>query len=145
MGFERGRSLLACVIVAVALAGGAARSRLRVGTEFQVNTYTASDQNKPVMAVDARRRLRRGLESQGQDGSLYGLFAQRFSRTGAPQGAELQVSLLTSFQQFNSSVAMAPTGASSWPGRATTRRTREIEMFARRFSSAGVALRASSG
>ncbi|MCG8670876.1 MAG: hypothetical protein MI867_15805, partial [Pseudomonadales bacterium] len=73
--------------------GGAA------GTEFVVNTYTSSLQGFPAVAVAPAGDSLVVWESDGQDGSLRGVFGQRFNSTGAPAGSEFQINSYTSHHQ----------------------------------------------
>ena len=52
---------------------------LPLGTEFQVNTYTSGNQRSPAVAGDAGGDFVVVWQSSGQDGSSYGVFAQRFA------------------------------------------------------------------
>lgn len=61
------------------------------GGEFQVNTYPANDQDSPAVAMGADGRFVVAWQSYGQDGSEYGVFAQRFAADGLPQGGEFRV------------------------------------------------------
>jgi len=49
------------------------------GGEFLVNSATASDQSNPAVAMDAEGDFVVAWESNGQDGSGWGVFAQRFA------------------------------------------------------------------
>jgi hypothetical protein len=48
------------------------------GGEFRANTYTTANQRRPKVAADAVGNFVIAWESSGQDGSGYGVFAQRF-------------------------------------------------------------------
>lgn len=64
-----------------------ASSGARLGTEFQVNTYTTGVQADPVVASDPAGNFVVVWQSYGQDGSAYGVFAQLFTaptRTATP-------------------------------------------------------------
>ena len=61
MADQRGSSRWLSVLAAVALPLGAMAQEIRLGSEFQVNTYTTSDQSVPVGGGRRRRRLRRRL------------------------------------------------------------------------------------
>jgi hypothetical protein len=50
-----------------------------VGDEFQVNTFSAMNQKFPSVAVGAGAAFVIGWQSDGQDGSDYGLFVQRLA------------------------------------------------------------------
>jgi hypothetical protein len=51
---------------------------LRVGGEFQVNTFTVGHQSHPAVASDADGDFVVAWSDTGQDGSSYGIFAQLF-------------------------------------------------------------------
>ena len=57
------------------------------GSEFRVNTYTTSDQTTPKAAMDSGGDFAITWESNGQDGNLQGIFAQRYNAAGSAQGS----------------------------------------------------------
>jgi len=61
-----------------------------VAAEFQVNTYTTSDQMAPEVAVDSAGGFVVAWTSP-QDGYDLGVFGQRFDQGGVPAGSEFQV------------------------------------------------------
>jgi hypothetical protein len=75
----------------------------RVGTEFQVNTYTDNSQENPSVTA-----LNDGFVvtwlSYGQDGSGYGVYGQLYDGNGGRVGTEFQVNTYTSNEQGNPSV-----------------------------------------
>jgi hypothetical protein len=81
-------------------------------------------------------------ESDIQDGAGWGIFAQRFSRTGTRQGAEMQVPERTAGHERRASVASAASGdfVAAWHGGPPASDGNQYGVFARRFSSAGTAL-----
>lgn len=78
--------------------------------EFQVNSYTFDVQGDPSVAADAAGNFVVVWQSYGQDGSNYGIFAQRFDSAGAPQGDEFQVNSYTTSWQVSPAAAMGATG-----------------------------------
>jgi hypothetical protein len=80
------------------------------GAEFPVNTYTTGNQNYPSVAMDAAGDFIVAWMSKGQDGSGYGVYAQRYNAAGEPQGAEFRVNTYTTGDQFDPSVAMDTDG-----------------------------------
>ena len=56
----------------------------RLGTEFQVNTYTTNEQRFPVVAVQMTGNFVVVWSSVYQNGSEYGVFGQRFGPTNTP-------------------------------------------------------------
>jgi hypothetical protein len=71
-----------------------------VGTEFQVNTYTASHQHSPGICCSPAGAFVVVWQSAGQDGDGYGVFGQRFGSDGAPLGAEFQINTSSAGDQF---------------------------------------------
>jgi hypothetical protein len=76
------------------------------GAEFPVNTYTTLRQAAPAVAMDADGNFIVAWQSQLQDGSNYGVYAQRYNSTGAAAGAEFLVNTYTTSAQFAPAVAM---------------------------------------
>jgi hypothetical protein len=90
-------------------------SGLPDGTEFQVNTYTASAQGNPSVASTPSGEFvvawtSRGSYYTGPDGSGSGVFAQHFASSGAPLGTEFQVNTYTTRDQLLPAVATDPAG-----------------------------------
>jgi Ca2+-binding RTX toxin-like protein len=81
-----------------------------VGGEIAVNTYTSSDQQQSAVAMDAVGDFVVTWQSNGQDGSLYGIFGRGFTAAGVPLGTELQVNTTVTDSQVWSSVAADPAG-----------------------------------
>ena len=83
-----------------------------VGAEFQVNTYTLNGQGYPAVASDSAGNFVVVWQSyrQPEDGSGYGVFAQRFASNGAPIGTEFQVNTYTYRNQTRPSVAADSAG-----------------------------------
>jgi hypothetical protein len=80
------------------------------GGEFQVNSYTANTQTAMSVASDAGGNFVVVWASQGQDGSDYGIFGQRFDALGVAQGVEFQVNSYTTGSQFALDVAQSANG-----------------------------------
>ncbi len=107
--------VLVCLVPAGAAFGGSAR----VGSEFQINTYTTGIQ----AGTNARAVARAGngdfvvvwsdsgYFADGKDGDGLGIFGQRFSAAGAPLGSEFQVNTYTTYSQHRPAVVMAEDGS----------------------------------
>jgi len=110
-------------------------SGMKVGTEFQVNTYTTNDQNQPAVCCDAAGDFVVVWTSY-QDGDEYGVFGQRYASNGTAQGSEFQVNSYTTGYQYYASVSCEPDGAFvvAWSG---DHDGDGYEVFARRYDSAG--------
>jgi hypothetical protein len=66
-----------------------------LGDEFQVNTYTSGDQHEASICSGGDGGFILVWEDNAQDGSLEGVFGQRFDGAGLPSGGEFQVSMAT--------------------------------------------------
>lgn len=64
----------------------------RVGSEFQVNTFTPDEQEAPSIAALGDGGFVVAWTSASQDGKSAGVYAQRFSPAGARAGGEFRVS-----------------------------------------------------
>jgi hypothetical protein len=80
------------------------------GSEFRVNTYTTSTQRNPNVAMDSDGDFVITWLSNGNDGSGYGVYAQRYTSTGSVNGSEFQVSTYTTSDQSSPNVAMDSDG-----------------------------------
>ena len=81
-----------------------------IGSEFLVNTYTVSAQKRPSVAMDADGDFVVAWQSYGQDGSNYGIFAQRYNADGSTAGSEFAVNTVTSNVQNLPAIAMDADG-----------------------------------
>src|SRR5213592_782041 len=80
------------------------------GGDQMVNTYTNNHQINPAVAVLADGKVAVAWSSYGQDGDLYGVYAQRFTAVGEKVGGEFQVNQTASLSQRAPSVAALPEG-----------------------------------
>ncbi|MEM6698028.1 MAG: T9SS type A sorting domain-containing protein [Bacteroidota bacterium] len=81
-----------------------------IGEEFQVNTYTTNKQEYPSIGMDSDGNFVIAWTSREQDGSGYGIYAQRYSSNGIPQGSEFQVNSYTTNRQYSPSVGIDDDG-----------------------------------
>jgi hypothetical protein len=88
------------------------------GTEFRVNTYTTETQSVPRLVGEASGRFLLVWNSNGQDGSASGVYAQRYAATGAPRGSEFRVNTFTLDQQTGPVAAVDAVGnfVVAWDG-----------------------------
>jgi hypothetical protein len=80
------------------------------GSEFRVNTFTANEQSSSWISMTPTGEFVITWSSTGQDGSGFGIFAQRYNAAGVPQGSEFKCNTYTSSDQIYSTVAIAPNG-----------------------------------
>ncbi|MFO1430152.1 MAG: hypothetical protein U1F76_08440 [Candidatus Competibacteraceae bacterium] len=108
------------------------------GAEFKVNTTTSDDQTNPAIAMDATGAFVVTWQSSGQDGSGGGIYAQRYTAAGVPQGAEFQVNTTTSGDQTNPAIAMNATGAFVVTWQSSGQDGSGAGIYAQRYSAAAV-------
>jgi Ca2+-binding RTX toxin-like protein len=82
------------------------------GSEIRVNTYTTDDQDTPFVTALADGGWVVTWESDGQDGSGYGIYQQRYGSNGVASGTETHVNTSTNLDQAISSVTALADG--SW-------------------------------
>ena len=81
-------------------------NREKIGPEFQVNTNTRFDQSNPTIGCYSDGRFIVAWESQAQDGSGKGIFAQLFNADLTKNGVEFRVNSLTKNNQVNPKISM---------------------------------------
>lgn len=109
------------------------------GSEFQVNTYTTIYQYDPSVAMDADGDFVIAWQSGGQDGSEYGIYAQRYNALGVTQGTEFQVNTHTTSQQNGPSVAMDADGDFVIVWESYLQDGSDFGIYAQRYNAAGIA------
>ena len=109
------------------------------GSEFLVNSFTTNNQNWSAIAMDADGDFVVAWESRDQDGSLYGIFAQRFDAAGVAQGSEVQVNTFSTSAQRLPAVAMDTDGDFVVAWTSYEQDGSDWGVFAQRYDAAGVA------
>jgi hypothetical protein len=108
------------------------------GGEFHVNTYTTSDQSRPAVALDPQGNFVVVWQSDGQDGSDYGIFGQRYDATGLPLGAEFRVNTYTTGTQSRARIAMDAGGNFVVIWRSNGQDGLGFGVYGQRYDAAGV-------
>ncbi len=80
------------------------------GNEFLVNTTTANNQYNASVAMDDDGDFVIAWQSQLQDGSEYGIYAQRYNAAGVTQGGEFRVNATTAGNQSLPAASMDADG-----------------------------------
>ena len=111
-----------------------------MGVELQVNLYTDDTQRLPTVAMDSDGDFVVAWQSQGQDGSSYGVFARRFSSAGAPVTGEIPVNAHTTSTQGYPVMSAAADGDFVVVWQSDNQDGLLYSVFGRRFTSAGTAL-----
>lgn len=109
------------------------------GSEFRVNTTTAGEQKWASVAMDADGDFVVTWTSDGQDGSMTGVYAQRYNAVGAAQGSEFRVNTTTANYQENSTVAMDDAGNFVITWSSNNQDGSSWGVYAQRYNASGVA------
>ena len=112
------------------------------GSEFQVNSHTSGEQIAPAVAMDAAGDFVIAWQSYDpgvQDGSRYGIYAQRYNAAGATQGSEFRVNTYTSNQQTRAAISMDAAGDFVIAWQSQFQDGVGYGVFAQRFNAAGSA------
>ena len=91
-----------------------AASGAPLANELLANTYTTSQQQFPVVAVDRANGFVIAWVSLGQDGSSDGVHARRFTKTGEPFGDEFRVNSYTANSQSEPAVSAGKNLVVTW-------------------------------
>lgn len=113
-----------------------------VGTEFVVNSNTTGNQSNATVAMDsAGDFVVTWTDYNGQDGSGYGIYAQRYDSSGSAQGGNFLVNTSTTGNQYGSSIAMDATGdfVVSWTSY-NAEVSSSLTILAQRFDASGAAV-----
>ncbi|MEA2560637.1 MAG: large repetitive protein [Acidobacteriota bacterium] len=115
------------------------RSGSPLGPEILVNTTTAGCQQSPAVAADSAGNFVVVWQSEGQDGSGWGVFGRRFTREGVALGGEISITGTTAGDQRSPAVARHPAGAFlvTWQSVSTAPDGNGWGVFARGFDAAG--------
>ena len=109
------------------------------GPEFRVNTYTTLAQAAASVASSSTGNFV-VVWSSDQDGSVLGIFAQRYASGGAPLGSEFRVNTYTTDMQRNPVVASDSAGNFVVAWASNNQDGNGYGIFAQRFASTGVPL-----
>lgn len=112
---------------------------LAIGQPAQINTYANNTQDHPAVSALANGGYVITWQSYGQDGSNYGVYAQRFSDTGVAMGSETKVNTYTASFQGNPAVTSLADGGYVITWQSYGQDKAQYEIYAQRFNSAGVA------
>ena len=106
--------------------------------EFRVNTYTNNRQDRSSIAMDSDGDFVIAWRSGGQDGSSYGIYAQRYNKSGVVKGPEFRVNTQTANNQLNPSIALDSDGdfVITW---GSIQDGSSFGVYAQRYNAGGVA------
>jgi hypothetical protein len=109
------------------------------GAEFKVNTNTASTQFDPTITALSNGGFVVTWESNLQDGSGYGVYAQRYNAAGVAQGAEFRVNTYTANIQVNPDITALSNGGFVVTWNSFLQDGSDYGVYAQRYDAAGVA------
>jgi len=109
-----------------------------VSNEFQVNSYTSSNQSAPTITALSDGGFVVAWHSDGQDGNGYGIYAQRYDSSGNAAGGEFQVNTYTNIdQQYPTITALSDGGfVVSW--QSWEQDGQNYGIYAQRYDASGV-------
>lgn len=114
-----------------------------IGSRIAVNSVTLGNQTSPAVARAPSGAFVIAWESEAEDGSGYGIYAQRYAANGNPLGTAFRVNTTTSGDQIRPTVAMAPNGSFiiAWQSQNTTSSSPDelnyFDIMAQRYSATG--------
>jgi hypothetical protein len=111
-----------------------------LGTEFQVNTYTTSQQLGAAVTLDAEGRFVVAWQSYGPDGSRYGIFARRYDALGQALAGEFRVNSVTTQDQVGPFVSALPSGGFVVVWASSNQDGSGTGVFGQRYDSTGAAV-----
>lgn len=127
------------VLLAAGSLPGLAWGQVPLGAEFRVNAYTTGQQTRPSVASGSDGRFAVVWQSQGQDGSGYGVYLRRHDASGAPLSlADFRVNTYVTGDQDRPAVASDPTGRLVVAWRSALQDGDGDGVFARQYNTSGV-------
>jgi hypothetical protein len=138
---RRGACRCAGLVLVSALAWPAgAGAQVPWGSEFRVNTYTFGAQRWPAVASDESGNMVVAWHSDGQDGSMDGVYAKRYDASGAIIGVEFRANSHTTLRQMAAAVASSATGDFVIVWQSEGQDGDSFGVFGRRYNALGTAL-----
>ena len=110
----------------------------KIGSEFQVNTYKENDQRYSSIINLSSSNFVVIWESDGQDGSNYGIYGQIFTNAGVKSGSEFRVNTYTTSYQMDASVAALSNGNFVVTWTSYTQDWSDADVYGQIFTNAGV-------
>jgi hypothetical protein len=109
----------------------------RIGTEFQVNSYTSGQQRAPAVGADGCRVVATWVSADGMGPGVLGVFGQRYDCNGVRLGGEFLVNTYTPAGQSDSAVSVAESGSFVVVWRSDGQDGDLDGIFGQRFASGG--------
>lgn len=115
-------------------------SPLASGPSFRVNGYVDRDQQRPSVARAPDGSFVVAWDSDGEDGSVDGVYARRYDAQGVARGDEFRVNVVTRNRQYAPRVAMDGSGGFVVVWLSNSQDALGLEIYARRFDASGTPL-----
>jgi hypothetical protein len=111
------------------------------GGEFKVNTFVDTDQLAPTVAALNTGGFVVAWQSSDQDGSQYGIYAQRYDAAGNPLGGEFRANTFTTDQQIVPAITALANGGFvlTWASSNQAGAGSSFDIYARRYDANGAA------
>ena len=109
----------------------------KLGVETRANTTTLNDQRNSRVAIDPLGNFAIVWASNVQDGSGWGIYAQRYNPSGVAQGVEFQVNTTTANNQQFPTIGMDNGGNFTITWTSTNQDGNNNGVYGRRFDSLG--------
>jgi len=107
------------------------------GSEFRVNTYTTGNQDIPRIASLSNSGFVVVWQSDGQDGSGYGIYGQRYTSLGLADGGEFRVNTYITGNQGYSSITSLGNGGFVVVWQSNGQDGSGLGIYAQRYTSTG--------
>lgn len=107
---------------------------------FIANAYRVRDQQRPTVARAPDASFVVAWDSDGQDGSVDGVYARRYDAQGAPLGSEFRVNVTTRNRQYAPRIAIDGGGGFIIVWLSNSQDQLGLELYARRYDASGAAL-----
>ena len=104
------RVFIAFAVAIVAIAAAPQAFARKLGPEFQVNTFTQNQQNKPAVTALEQGGFVFVWQSFAQDADEGGIYGQRYHANGARNGGEFRVNTMTDGDQKTPAIAALSNG-----------------------------------
>lgn len=115
------------------------KSGNKVGTEFHVSSATNSYQSDPSVTAMADGGYLVVWQSDGQDTSGSGIFAQRYDAAGVKSGVEFQINTFTTGAQELPSITALDDGSFVVVWQSATQDVNGVSIYGQHYTSVGVA------
>jgi len=107
------------------------------GSEFLVNTTTADHQMNPAITALSDGGYVITWQSEGQDGSGLGIYAQRYNASGSRVGSETLINTYTNLEQSEPSITALSDGGYVITWHSSGQDGSDWGIYAQRFNASG--------